>query len=283
MTSAAALLDLPAWLCLSVAAAVGLCVGSFLNVCIYRLPLGLSIVRPGSRCPGCGTFIRWFDNIPVLSYLLLRGRCRTCAAPIRFRYPGVELLTGLLFAAVLARFGPVVPLGAVVFYWVFTALLVAITFIDLEHMIIPDELSVFGLLAGILLNLLYPALLHGSTWWMSASYAVCSAAVMASLLYLTGAAGSWVFKKEALGMGDVKLIAMIAATLGLQQGLLALLFSALSGSAVSLVLVSLGRAGMKDPVPYGPFLALGAWGALLWGEAFFHWYGALLQGTVVRF
>ena len=243
-----------AWAARAFALAFGLALGSFLNVCIARIPEGRSIVRPGSACPLCGARIRWWQNIPILSYLLLRGRCAACGGPISLRYPIVEAATGILVLSLLEHFGPSPELGL---YLVFSALLVVISFIDLDRRIIPDVLS----LPGTALGLVAAPALTPLAWWEPAAGALLGGgilfAVSEAYLLLTGRAG--------MGGGDVKILAMIGAFLGWQAVPWVLLLSALSGTLAGLVLMAAGRAGRKTAIPYGPFLAAGALAWIFWG------------------
>jgi leader peptidase (prepilin peptidase)/N-methyltransferase len=242
--------------------AMGAAMGSFANVLIHRLPLGLSIVSPGSRCPSCGKGIRWFDNIPVLSYFILGGRCRGCSTIISPRYPLVEVLSGLLFAAVVMRFGiqpATAPLA--LFAWA----LVVITFIDLDHRIIPDVISLPGTALGLGFSFLpgFPRPMDS----------VVGVAVGAGFLFLVLFAYEKIMGEEGMGMGDVKLLAMIGAFLGWQALPVTILVSSLTGSVVGVgyALVK-GESVRKFPVPFGPFLALGAVAHLFFGVELIQWY-----------
>jgi len=241
--------------------AFGTLIGSFLNVCTLRLPEGESIVRPASRCPACRTPIRPWDNIPILSFLLLRGRCRACGRPISWRYPLVEALTGLLFAAVIWREG-LTPLG--VSLLVFVSALIVVSFIDLDHQIIPNVITLpgipFGLLVGLLTN--DPPLLDR----------ILGALAGAGFLYLVLFYGGVVFGQEAMGEGDLNLIALIGAFLGWRGVIVSILVGCLTGSAVGLALIGLQRLKRREHIPFGPFLALGAVVALFWGEQLIGWY-----------
>lgn len=235
---------------------LGLCIGSFLNVVIARLPDGRSIVSPGSACPRCGEAIAWYDNIPVASFLLLRGRCRGCAAPISWRYPAVELVTGALFVlALCARgLGPALP-GALLL----VALLVAITAIDLDHQIIPDVISLPGIVVGLGLSVV-----TGQPRWTDALIgALVGGGVFFAIIVASGG---------GMGGGDMKLGAMLGAFLGWQPLLVSILIAVLAGGIVAIVLLALRRKGRKDAVPFGPFLALGGLVGLLWGDRLLHWY-----------
>ena len=234
----------------------GAVVGSFLNVCIYRLPAGRSIVSPGSTCPHCDTPIRWFDNVPIASFLILRGRCRSCGGRISPRYPLVELLAGLVPVLVAHRFG-LTPASAayVVFIWA----LIAITFIDLDHQIIPDRISIPGTILGLILG----ATILPVGWTGS----LLGAVLGGGLFYLIAVAS-----RGGMGGGDIKLIAMIGAFLGWQAVFLTILISALAGSAVGIYMMAVRGKGRKHPIPYGPFLVLGAVVYLFYGSEIIGWY-----------
>lgn len=342
----------------------GLVVGSFLNVCIHRLPAGESLIRPGSRCPHCQAPIRPRDNVPLLSFLLLRARCRACAGAIAWRYPAVELLTGLLFLGVVWRFG----IGGRAALWgAFLAALVVVTFIDLEHLIVPDRISLPGIAVGLVGAGLWPppglwsaalgVLIGGGFFWVAAWASAlllkagrievdaelrvvdmdrtagellgltpegvrgrpCVEAFGADSVLLRAyreaaqegrrharveldlpqGNGSFVplnlrstirrgsdgavagatlrLEREGMGGGDIKLAGMIGAFLGWQGVLVTILLGTLAGSVIGIALVATGLTARKQPIPFGPFLALGAAAALFWGEAFLHWYGRLLR------
>jgi leader peptidase (prepilin peptidase)/N-methyltransferase len=237
----------------------GLCVGSFLNVVIARMPAGRSIAHPGSACPHCGTAIRWYDNLPILSYVLLRGRCRACRATISWRYPVVELMCGALFAAAYLRFGPGAQLVAAL---VLLSTLVAITGIDMDHQIIPDVLSVPGIALGLLASLA-PG---GIGVWDSALGTLLGGGVFIVIIVASGL----VLGQPGMGIGDVKL----GAFLGWKLVLLSILLSVLIGGPLAATLLATGRKGRKDPLPFGPFLAVGAVISLFCGDAVLAWYFA---------
>ncbi len=248
------------------ALAFGALIGSFLNVCILRLPAGESIVAPASRCPACRAPIRPWDNIPLVSFLLLRGRCRACGRPISWRYPLVEAITGLLFAAVVWREG-LTPLALSLL--VFVSTLIVITFIDLDHQIIPNVITLpgipFGLLVGLLLG--EPPPLDR----------VVGALAGAGFLYLVLFYGGVVFGQDAMGEGDLNLIALIGAFLGWRGVIVSILVGCLSGSAVGLALIGVHRLHRRQHIPFGPFLALGAVVALFWGNRLIGWYLGFLH------
>jgi leader peptidase (prepilin peptidase) / N-methyltransferase len=264
---------------------VGLCLGSFLNVVIYRLPRGLSLLRPGSSCPACGAPIRPQHNLPLIGWLLLRGRCADCRAPISLRYPLIELGGGLL--AGIAFFGlPLVwsgPAGlsgwqqaaaAGVFpvrgHWILVSLaalwlldsLLAVLFIDLEHRIIPNEISLGGTAVGLVL----------SPWTIGLGSALVGAASGAGALFLVG----WVYQKacrrDGMGLGDVKLAGMLGAFLGLKGVLLSVLLASFLGSLLGIGLIALHRGSRLTALPFGSFLAPAAAVALLWGPRIWAFY-----------
>jgi leader peptidase (prepilin peptidase)/N-methyltransferase len=245
---------MPGWFPIAVAAAYGLVFGSFLNVVVYRLPRGMSLVRPRSHCPACGATVRWFDNVPVLSYLALRGRCRRCRARISPRYPLVELLTGLLMVASVARFGVSVT-GAEAM--VLSLLLLPLAFIDLEHHLLPDVLT----LPGIALGLAFSAA-GGVTGIVDAALGV---AVGGALPYLVIVAYRAVRGVEGMGLGDVKLLAMVGAFLGWRDALLTIGLGSCVGAVVGVTLIATGRGRRDTELPFGVFLSLAALVALFFG------------------
>lgn len=236
------------------ATALGLVVGSYLNVVIYRVPRDLSTVRPRSSCPHCGNQIRALDNIPLLSYALLGGKCRSCQARIPLRYPLVEASTGVLFLASFLRFGPTLEALAAA---VLSALLVALALIDLEHFLLPDVITLPGLAFGLAL----------SPWlrWGGLKAALIGAASGGGILLALW--GGWYLlrKEEGMGLGDVKMLAMVGAFLGLKGVLVTLLGGSVLGSIVGLLLMFRDGAGLKSKLPFGTFLALGALLALFAG------------------
>ncbi|WP_300670462.1 A24 family peptidase [Desulfoluna sp.] len=243
----------------------GLCVGSFLNVCIYRVPLSRSIVRPGSSCPSCASPIRWYDNIPVLSFLILRGRCRNCRGQVSFRYPAIEMLTGCFALIALFAFG--LSINALV-HFIFFSVLITLTFIDIDHRIIPDVISLPGIPLFFLLSLAVPTV----TWQESA------------LGILAGGGSLWlvawlyerVTGKAGMGGGDIKLLGMMGAFIGWQGVLFTIFFSSLTGSVIGLSIMLIQKGNMKMAIPYGPFLAAGALTYTLCGSRLIGWYLGLL-------
>lgn len=249
------------------AALVGLVAGSYLNVVIHRLPRGTSTVLPRSRCPACGAAIRPRDNVPVLSWLLLRGRCRACETPISVRYPLVEAATATLFVLCMERFGASL---AAVAAALFCALMVALAGIDYEHMILPDRITLPGIVVGIAIQPFLP--------WVGVVGALVGAALGAGILLL--AYGLWwlIRREEGLGLGDVKMLALVGAFLGWQGVLVTLFLGASSGAAFGLALMAAGRGGMRSKIPFGVFLAFGALVALFIGEELVRLYLELAFG-----
>lgn len=246
---------------LTITFVLGLVVGSFLNVCISRVPEGGSVVRPSSHCPKCKSAIRWFHNIPLLSYLFLGGRCAYCSERISLRYPAIELLTALLFAATTWFFG----VGWVtVIYWFFISALIVVSFIDLDHQIIPNVISFPGVVLGFLSSFCIP--------WLSWSESLVGIVVGGGVLWGIAACYVLITHTEGMGMGDVKLLAMIGAFLGYKALLPVILISSFAGAAVGLALMGLHGKSRKLAIPFGPFLSLGAVVVLFWGERLTAWY-----------
>ena len=226
----------------------GLAVGSFLNVCIYRIPLKKSIIYPPSSCPQCGARIRFYDNIPLLSYILLLGRCRHCLNPISVQYPMVEAITGLLSAALLIKF----QLSAqYLLFFLFCASLVTIAFIDLHHKLIPDVLSIPVLIIGFAASLLRV----GQILWLDSLIGILGGG---GFLYLVAIIFEKLTGREGMGGGDVKMMAMIGAWAGWRALPLILLISSLGGILIGGSSLLFGKKGMRTKIPFGPFLALGA-------------------------
>jgi len=250
---------------LAVAAAVtGLCFGSFLNVCILRLPKEQSLVSPPSTCPQCGQRIAWYDNIPLVSWAVLRGKCRRCGNAISAQYPLIEALVGALWLAAYLRYGVSVPAlaGAL-----FCTVLLGIGITDARHYLIPDEFTWGGLGLGLALSLV--------GGWQGFLQAVIGAAVGFGLLYAVGEAGRWLFKEEAMGGGDIKMMAMVGSFVGWKGVLLTIFAGALLGTLI-FVPLSLRK---KRLVPFGVFLAVGAAVTFVWGDALIEWYRHFLSGA----
>jgi leader peptidase (prepilin peptidase)/N-methyltransferase len=231
--------------------AVGSFLGSFLNVCIYRLPREQSVVRPRSRCPGCKRTIVWYDNIPLLSFALLGAACRHCKTRISWRYPLVEALTGVSTVVVLQRFG-VNPAGLV--YVAFVAALIAASFVDLEFQIIPDEISVGGLVVGVVVSGLVPALHGTDSRWLALGRSGLGLLAGGGILYVTAVVGDFIFRKESMGGGDIKLLAMAGSILGWKLVLLTFFIAPIFALIPGLLVLLFKKSHI---IPYGPFLSIG--------------------------
>jgi len=245
---------------LLLAGLLGLCIGSFLNVVIYRLPRGQSLVTPPSRCRNCGYLLRWFDNVPVLSWLFLRARCRNCGTPVSWQYPVVELITGALFLLVVW----LTPIGPLVFSrLLLVCILIALFGIDLEHQILPNSITLPGIAIGVLFSLIAPPGITDS---------LIGVLLGGGILYaIAGAYYLW-RREEGMGMGDVKMLAMIGAFLGWKAVLVTLVLSSFSGAIIGLLLMAVQRGTMKFALPFGTFLAIGALIAMLAGDPLVAWY-----------
>ena len=240
----------------------GLCAGSFMNVCIYRLPTSKSIINPArSICPDCGNIIRFYDNIPVLSYLWLKRKCRYCNSPIAFRYLLVELIGGFFALCIYFKFG--ITIEAFVYYVLITSLLV-ITFIDIDHQIIPDVIT-----------------LPGIPIFFFASFALTAITYKDSLLGILAGGGSLLLiaviynlitKKEGMGGGDIKLLAMLGAALGWKGVLFTIFVASAIGTIVGIILMLRTQKGLKLAVPFGPFLSMGAIIYIFFGAGIINWY-----------
>jgi leader peptidase (prepilin peptidase)/N-methyltransferase len=250
------------WVTLFVAGAI---FGSFLNVVIYRMPRGRSIVRPPSACPECGELIRPRDNVPILSYLLLRGRCRACGVRISPRYPLVESISGVVPLLLYGAYGPGPRLAV---YWPLAAVLTVLAFIDLDERIIPDRIT----LPGIAVGLVAAPLLGLTTFPQS----LIGAVVGGGALYAIGFLGGLAFGKESMGGGDVKLAAMLGAFLGWRSTILLLFAAFLMGAVVGIGIIARKGRDTDRTVPFGPFIAAGALVAMVWGERILDWYRGLL-------
>jgi leader peptidase (prepilin peptidase) / N-methyltransferase len=250
----------PPWFALLAAAAFGAIVGSFLNVCIHRLPRGGSIVWPSSACPHCRRELSWYENIPVLSWLVLRARCRTCRGPISIRYPFVEALTSALFVLAWWYYGPGPLLASRL---VFGCTLIVLFAIDLEHQLLPNAITLPGIVVGFAFSV------FTEPGWVSSLVGI---AIGFGILYLVALAYFTLRHEEGLGMGDPKMLAMVGAFLGWKLTLLTLMFGSLVGSAIGLSLIAAGRGTMKYALPFGCFLAVGAVVAAVAGPPILDWY-----------
>ncbi len=257
----------------------GLLIGSFLNVCIYRLPRDLSVVHPRSFCPSCERQISWYDNVPLLSYMLLRGRCRNCHEPISIRYPIVELATGLLFAWVAYHMGFT---PETLKFCIFSAIIVTLIGSDIEERILPDEFTLGGTLIGFALAWLVPmnaSLGHliapgvQSLRALSLIEAALGALVSAGSILLVAKLYELLRHREGMGLGDVKMVAMIGAFLGLQGSLLTLILGSLVGGIGGLIYILLtGKNAATYQLPFGAFLGGAAVVVAMFGESLLHWY-----------
>jgi leader peptidase (prepilin peptidase)/N-methyltransferase len=245
---------------LILAGLMGLCIGSFLNVVIYRLPRGTSIVTPPSRCRNCDYLLRWYDNVPVLSWVFLRARCRSCGTPVSWQYPVVELITGALFLLVVW----LTPIGPLVFArLLLVCILIALFGIDLEHQILPNSITLPGIAIGVLFSLIAPPGIKDS---------LIGVLLGGGILYaIAGAYYLW-RREEGMGMGDVKMLAMVGAFLGWKAVLVTLVLSSFSGAIIGMLLIAVQRGDMKFALPFGTFLAIGTLIAMLAGEPLIAWY-----------
>lgn len=265
-----------------IAGLFGLLIGSFLNVCIFRLPRDLSVVKPRSFCPNCEKPIAWYDNIPLLSYFILAGRCRQCGQRIPLRYPLVELLTGVAFFGAFWALGPT---AAALKYSVFGAILITLIFSDLEERILPDEFTLGGVVIGAIfaafvpLNWGFMRLLMLSVQnrrVISVAESAFAAVFCAATLWLVGTLYQRIRHREGLGLGDVKMVAMIGAFLGLEGALLTLIVGSLLGALVGLCYIWFtGKDASTYELPFGTFLGIAALGVAFIGEVFMNWYSKL--------
>jgi len=259
---------------------LGACIASFLNVVIWRVPRGESIVSPPSHCPKCNAPITWWQNIPILSYLALRGKCANCRAPISPRYLLVELLGGALFLATflhLLKFG--LPLHVLVVYWIWIALMIVGSFIDFDHQLLPDFVTVGGMALGLVANAYDCFFFWGKAYWENyLLYCVGGLALGFGLLWLVRWLGSKAFKREAMGMGDVFLMGAVGALFGPVAVLFTLMVSAVLGSLVGLGMIALSKArlGRFVAIPYGPYICLGCLVWMFFGPQLVDWYLKLL-------
>ncbi len=235
-------------------------IGSFLNVCIYRMPRKESVVVPGSRCIACKKPIPWYDNIPFLSYIILMGKCRHCKKRIPFRYFVVELISALAFLTLFYYFGLTAK------FWIYSLVtfsLIVTTFVDLEFQIIPDRISLGGLVLGIALSVFIPQLHNAFTWEAGFIKSLLGMFAGGGLIYLTGYVGQLIFHKESMGGGDVKLMAMLGAFLGWKMAILIFFLAPFFGTPAGLYLKFRKK---QDIIPYGPYIALASFVAMIWGH-----------------
>ncbi|MEW6008698.1 MAG: prepilin peptidase [Candidatus Omnitrophota bacterium] len=243
----------------------GSIVGSFLNVCIYRMPKNESIIKPASHCPNCKNPIDWYDNIPIFSFLFLGAKCRYCKQRINLRYPVVELLSAALALFLFTQFG--LSVKFFIYAVLFCALIVS-SFIDLEYQIIPDEISVGAIIIGLLVNIFYPAFNGLLSLRQSLVFSGLGILVGGGTLYLTGIIGDIIFKKESMGGGDIKLLAGIGALLGWRIALFVFFGAPIFGAIVGLIVKIRKKISI---IPYGPFISLCTFIAVFWGEQIVGW------------
>jgi len=251
---------MPVGLVVTVLAVLGACVGSFLNVCIYRLPRRESLAWPGSHCTSCTRSLAWYENIPIVSWVVLRGRCRTCRAPISWMYPIVEVTTALVFVIGYLLYG-LTPLAAV--RVLFGCALIVLFVTDLQHKILPNVITVPGIAIGFACSLFVPP------GWRDSLIGIVAGG---GVLFALAEAYYRVRGQEGLGMGDVKLLGMIGAFLGWKLVLLTLVLASFAGSLAGGVMIASGRGSMKYALPFGTFLAVGALVAAIWGMPIVDWY-----------
>ncbi len=252
---------MPSWLIPTFLFILGAIIGSFLNVCIVRIPQKTSIVFPHSHCPFCKQPIAFYDNIPLFSFIILNGRCRNCRAPISFQYFAVELLTPLIFLVLYYFFDLS---WLFIFAAIFSCALITITFIDLKHQIIPDLISLPAIPFFFLSSFILP--------WISPADSFIGIVIGGGSIYLFRLGYYVVRKEEGMGLGDVKLLAMIGAFLGWKGSLLSLMIGAFVGSIIGIAIIAVRGKDFKYAIPFGPFLSLGAFCSLLWGNTILYWY-----------
>jgi leader peptidase (prepilin peptidase)/N-methyltransferase len=240
---------------------LGLIVGSFSNVCIYRIPKNESIIYPASHCPKCHSNISPKDNIPLLSYILLKGRCRNCKSKISIQYPIVELLTGLIYLIIYLIYGLSIQ---TLVYIILSSALIIIAFIDLNEEIVPDVISLPGIVIGFIISFFVP--------YISFINSALGVLVGGGIILIIGLVGSVIFKKEAMGGGDVKLAAMIGAFLGWRYIIISLFLGFFIGALAGIFLIVSKIKSREDAIPFGPFIVLGSFITLLWGEKIISWY-----------
>jgi leader peptidase (prepilin peptidase)/N-methyltransferase len=254
------MMEIPPIIAIGFAAAFGAVIGSFLNVCIWRLPRQQSVAWPPSACPSCGHQLAWYENVPVVSYLVLRARCRSCRAPISVRYPVIEALTAAMFAAATWYYGPTTLLAQRV---LFGSVLIVLFAIDLEHHLLPNSITLPAIVVGFAFSF------FTEPGWVSSLIGIV---IGGGVLFAIAEAYYRIRHEEGLGMGDVKMLAMIGAFLGWKLTIVTLMLASFAGTLVGLVLIVTKRGGMKYALPFGTFLALGAALAATVGPGLLDWY-----------
>lgn len=252
----------------------GAVIGSFLNVCIYRIPRNKSIIKPNSFCPHCEKPIQFYDNIPIVSYLILGGKCRNCGVKISKRYPLIELLTAVLYLIFFRKLGLTFELFVTLF---FVTLLIAVAFIDLEFKIIPDILSIGGLIAGLIVAVFRPMFLYldPKFGFFDALFGVLAGG---GVLFIIAYGYQLITKREGMGGGDIKLLAMIGAFIGLKGSIFSLIAGSLLGTIVGIPLMLIKKQDAKYAIPFGPFLSGGAVLFLFLGDSFIHEFLNIVAG-----
>ena len=240
---------------------LGLALGSFINVCVYRIPLKKSIVSPPSSCPQCGKEIRFYDNIPIISYIILLGKCRNCGHHISWQYPAVELLTGVLSMGLFIKYGFTFQYFL---YFLFSASLLTVSFIDIRHQIIPDVISLSGIILGLLASFI-----PGNLNWLESLAGIIAGG---GFLYLVAVIYERLTGKMGMGGGDIKLLAMIGAWLGWRSIFPVIMLSSLAGSIIGSAMIFLAGKGLKLRIPFGPFLSIAAIVYLFSGQELLSWY-----------
>lgn len=240
---------------------LGLIVGSFSNVCIYRIPRNESIIYPASHCPKCRSNISPKDNIPLFSYILLKGRCRNCKSKISIQYPIVELLTGLTYLIIYLAYGLSVQ---TLIYIILSSALIIIAFIDLHEQVIPEVISLPGMVIGLILGFFVP--------YISFINSALGIVIGGGIILVIRLAGSLIFKKESMGIGDIELAAMIGAFLGWRYIMISLFLGFFLGALAGILLILSKIKSREDVIPFGPFIVLGSFITLLWGEKIISWY-----------
>lgn len=267
---------------------VGTCIGSFLNVCIWRIPRGESVVSPPSRCPKCGHELPWYENIPLFSWLALRGKCSGCSTPITSRYFFVELLTGVLFLMLWFKIiRDQQPLSLALIYLPVVALIITTIFIDIEHFIIPNlttfPMMIIGIGAAVAFPQnwkvfgFFPEVSSFASHFYALGFSVASMAIGYGVMALLAIFGKMIFKRDALGWGDVKYIAAIGACIGLKGCFFSLLFGSLFGALFGLIMITRKKANGKTALPFGPFLATGTYIWMFYGERLNHFYTKAME------
>ena len=275
---------------------LGACFGSFFNVIIYRLPKNESIILPSSHCMSCGEPIRWYDNIPILSYFILKGRCRDCGTKFSIRYSLVEMITALLFAAVLYKYSSMLTepinigtkitfrilianLTINIFHLFFIGGMIIATFIDFDHQIIPNEITFTGIPLGIIASTIFPEMQGQQSHLWGFLMSLISAITAGGILFLIGEIAGKILKKEAMGFGDVKLLAMIGAFIGWKLTAVCIFFASLSGAIVGMSLIASKKVEWQSRIPFGPYIVFGALISYFWGYRILEWYLGFFAST----